>query len=478
MPFSRITQLKKWMLTFTLTAAAVCTQSTFANSIGYELNTMIPKYSPAKIGVMVQSMQTGQILYSRNANTFFAPASVQKLLTVTSALIHLTPQYRFPTRVMTYGSIQQGVLNGDLIFQFNGDPSLKVDDLVNLVKSVRADGIDRINGNVIIDDTAFNHIPYPAGWLWSDLITDFAAPLDTVIINRNKFGLSFIPARYAGERPELVPDMPYGAATFINHMKTTNYYVGNCPVSILSNEENQYLLRGCISKHAGKQYRTLAIRNMQMFTESLMREILLKHGIQFTGKIYAAKTPARSQLLTEHFSAPLKVVIIHLLKESDNLYADALFKKLGENCDHSRGSWQNGVQAVLSILSTHIGINPSQVSIVDGSGLSLYDKITPNDIAKTLFYIHTHPTIRNALVPALPIAGVDGTLAYRMGDLARGHLVHAKTGSMTGVSSLAGFVKTRSHGLLSFVIMINNVPKDRWPYIVLENHIVEYLARS
>ena len=83
-----------------------------------------------------------------------------------------------------------------------------------------------------------------------------------------------------------------------------------------------------------------------------------------------------------------------------------------------------------------------------------------------------------SLIPALPIAGVDGTLAYRMGSLASGHLVHAKTGSMTGVSSLAGFVKTRNHGVLSFVIMINKAPKDRWPYILLENHIVEYLARS
>ena len=136
------------------------------------------------------------------------------------------------------------------------------------------------------------------------------------------------------------------------------------------------------------------------------------------------------------------------------------------------------MQAVLYVLSHYVGINPNELSLVDGSGLSQYNRVTPSDVSKMLNYIDHNNMLRTTLVPALPIAGVDGTLAYRMGNLARGHLVHAKTGSMTGVSSLAGFVKTHNLGTLSFVIMINNVPKDRWPYILMENHIVEYLARS
>jgi D-alanyl-D-alanine carboxypeptidase/D-alanyl-D-alanine-endopeptidase (penicillin-binding protein 4) len=217
---------------------------------------------------------------------------------------------------------------------------------------------------------------------------------------------------------------------------------------------------------------------MEMFTQNLLRELLRQHNIQLRGKVFAAKTPINSRLLAEHLSAPLKTVIVHLLKQSDNLYADALFKKLGEYYGHRSGSWQNGLQAELMILSHDVGINLSQLSLVDGSGLSQYNKVTPNDVSKMLYYIDHHSALRDNLIPALPIAGVDGTLAYRMPDLARGRLVHAKTGSMTGVSTLAGFVKTRTHGLLSFVIMINNVPKDRWPYVLSENRIVEYLARS
>lgn len=432
----------------------------------------------ANIAVIVQSMNTGHVYYSKNANEFFAPASVQKLFTVSSALLNLTPNYRFNTRVLTTGKIDQGVLNGDLIFQFNGDPSLTEHNVIDLVKKTQALGLRKINGNVVIDDTAFDHIPYPAGWLWSDLITDFAAPLNTVVINRNAFGLKFIPARRAGDKPEIISSLPPGAATFINEMKTTRYPNWHCPVNIVSNEQNQYLVRGCLSQRSGPQYRTLAIRNVAMFTRSLLLQLLRQHDIQFSGKIFDAKAPANAQLLAEHLSAPLSHVIVHLLKTSDNLYADALFKKIGEHHGHTPGSWENGIAAVLTTLSRDVGIRPDQLSIVDGSGLSLYDKVTPNAVSQMLHYIHQNAMLRDSLVPALPIAGVDGTLAMRMPMLARNHLVHAKTGSMTGVSSLAGFVKTKYHGTLSFVIMINKIPKDRWPYILLENHIVEFLATT
>ncbi|HLB55956.1 MAG TPA: D-alanyl-D-alanine carboxypeptidase/D-alanyl-D-alanine-endopeptidase [Coxiellaceae bacterium] len=471
--------VKKFLFSFSIFIFSFFSLNSNAGYIADEISHMVRSVNPiAKIGVVVQSMNTGRTYYSRDANQYFAPASVQKLFTVSSALIDLGPNFHFATRVFTTGQTEQGVVHGDLIFQFNGDPSLTSQDMIGLVDQLRTLGIRRIDGNILVDNTAFNHIPYPAGWLWDDLISDFAAPLDTVIINCNKFGLSFVPARRAGERPELIPQLPPGSATFINEMRTTNYSTYNCPVSIVSNEANQYLVRGCLARRSGVQHRTLAIRNMEIYTQSLLRQLLYQHDIQFNGRIFSAKTPQNAHLLTEHLSAPLSHIIVHLLKESDNLYADALFKKMGEYHDHRPGSWQNGLTAVLTILSRDVGIDLNNLHLVDGSGLSQYNRVTPNDVSQMLHFIDDHSMLRNSLIPALPIAGVDGTLAYRMPNLARGRLVHAKTGSMTGVSTLAGFVKTRTHGVLSFVIMINKVPKDRWPYVLLENHIVELLARS
>lgn len=475
----RLLQCKKILISIVMLFATTSIQATSYvtyNPISQGLNRLLTNVNPSvHVGIVVQSMETGHIYFAKNANHLFAPASVQKLFTVSAALINLTPNYHFQTRLLSAGKINHGVLQGNLIFQFNGDPSLKQDDIVNLIKQLQTLGIHRIAGSVIIDDTAFDHIPYPAGWLWSDLNSDFAAPLNTVVINRNKFGLSFIPAHRIGEKPLLVPELPPGAATFINEMRTTNY---PCGISILSNERNQYLVRGCLPRRSGTQHRTLAIRNTFMFTSSLIRELLREHQIPFNGQILSGKTPIYSQLIAVHSSSSLGKLIVHLLKVSDNLYADTLLKKMGERYQHAPGSWQNGLQAEAPVFADDIGININHLRLIDGAGLSKYNLVTPDDIAELLNYVDHHTILRHTLIPALPIAGVDGTLQWRMPMLARGDRVHAKTGSMTGVSTLAGYVKTRNHGLLSFVIMLNNVPKNRWPCILLENNIVEFLARS
>lgn len=477
----RVSLVKKLLTSFCFLFAINATQGnayphneSIAQGINYYLSRIDPK---THIGIVVQSMNSGRVLYSKNANDFFEPASVQKLFTVASALIALSPNFHFDTNLLTTGRISDGVLHGNLIFKFSGDPTLKQSDIAEFVKKIKSMGINDITGNVIIDNTAYNHVPYPAGWVWSDLSLDFAAPLDTVIINRNQFGISLIPER-VGEKPRIEPHLPAGAATFYNEMLTTRYPTRNCPITFFSNQHGQYVIKGCLAKSSGPQARSLAIRNMEMYTRALIRVLLVKNNIQFHGAMYAAKTPVNATLLYEHQSASLSHIIIHLLKRSDNLYADTLLKKMGEHYAHGSGSWQDGLRAMRPILSQEAGVNLSNVHLIDGAGLSRYNLVTPNAVSAILCYIDHNRVLRETLIPALPIAGVDGTLAWRMPNLAKGHRLHAKTGSMDGVSTLAGFVKTENQGVLSFVIMANNVPKNRAPCLSLENHIAEYLART
>lgn len=461
-------------LTFFALQASAYSQQAITDGINHYLAQINPSMS---VGVVVQSMQTGQVLYSKNANHFFEPASVQKLFTVSSALMALKPTYRFQTKLLSTGNISEGVLNGNLIFQFNGDPTLTRSDIVAMVEKLKSMGVNDITGNVIVDNTAYNHVPYPAGWVWSDLSLNFAAPLDTVIINRNQFVATFIPARRVGEKPTIVTNLPPDSATFYNEMTTTRY--PGSPIAIFSNEHNQYVVRGSLPQSAGKEYRSLAIRNMEMYAQGLIRELLQKNNIQFHGKMFSGKTPANAQILEDHSSAPLGHIIIHLLKVSDNLYADTLLKKMGERyANGNGGSWQDGLDAMRPILANDMGINLHELHLIDGAGLSRFNLITPNAISTLLHYIDRNEMLSSTLIPALPIAGVDGTLAWRMPNLARGHRVHAKTGSMEGVSTLAGFVKTEHSGVMSFVIMANKVPKNRWQCLLMENNIVEMLARS
>lgn len=460
-------------LTFQANAYQQC------ESVAQGLQNLIKRTnSTASIGVVVQSMDTGRIYYSKNATQFFAPASVQKLFTVSAALLNLTPEYRFPTRLLTTGTVTNGVLNGDAIFQFSGDPSLTQTNVAELVKKLKLLGITKIAGKVIIDNTAYDHIPYPAGWSFDDLTSDYAAPLNTVIINRNRFGIAFIPGKKAGEKPTLDPQLPPGSATFFNDTTTTNYPQYSCPLKVFSNEHNQYMIKGCLARNQGIQRRAFAIRNMEMYTQGLLREFLRQQSITLTGGFETGKAPENAEVRYVNYSKPLSQLIVHLLKSSDNLYADSLLKKLGEKYNHRPGSWENGLYALKPTLSKHAGIDASVLHLNDGAGLSEYNKVMPQTVSQLLYFIEHNPMLRETLIPALPIAGVDGTLAGRMPILAKGKLLHAKTGSMGGVSTLAGFVKTAHHGLLSFVIMINNVPKNRSPYIVLENHIGEFLARA
>src|SRR3990167_3388477 len=312
--------LKKTVLCFIIFITSLTAQASpypRCGSISEGLQTLLNRINNpnVNIGVVVKSVATGHVYFSKNGNHFFAPASVQKLFTVSSALVNLKPDYRFPTRLLMTGNTHQGVLHGDLIFQFNGDQTFTQSNLIQLVDKLRAKGIQQIAGNIIIDDTAFNHIPYPAGWLWNDLSFDFAAPLNTVIINRNRFGVSFIPARRLGEKATIVPHLPPHTATFINELITTRHV---CPLTILSNANNQYLVRGCLPRAYGTEGRALAIRNMQLYTKNLIHELLSQRHIAFNRGVYYAKTPIGSQLIASYQSKPLSHIIIHLLKHSDN----------------------------------------------------------------------------------------------------------------------------------------------------------------
>lgn len=435
------------------------------------------RHYDAAIGIYVQSLQTGRVYFSKNAQSLLAPASIQKLITVSAALLFLKPTFQFTTSLFKTGSIDHGVLNGNLYVQFSGDPSLKRSDLFALLSKLKTKGIEQINGNVIIDDNAFDHIPYPPGWAWDDLSYDYAAPLRTIVIDRNRFSMRFAPSRVAGAHAILSTNLPNGVITIFNHVRTTRYRVRHCPVSIYSNDRNQFAIHGCLLQSAGKQSRALAVRNMLPLAKAYVDEALKNENIAYIGKIKEAKTPLNSVVLAQHDSAPLSQLIMHLLKKSDNLYANALLKKMGAVYFHRPGSWQNGLAAEKAILLP-VGLNISNVRLNDGAGLSRYNYVTPLFMSKVLWTINRNATLKKYLVPALPIAGVDGTLIYRMSNLGKQQCLRAKTGSTDNISSLAGFVRTKNHGLVSFVVIANNFVNNRYWYVSLENKIGEYLYHA
>lgn len=431
--------------------------------------------SGTNIGIIVTQVSNGRVLYSQRANFLFSPASALKLFTAVAALHFLKPDFRFNTSLLTNGSVKDHTLNGDLIVKFSGDPELTAGDISQLVGQLAHLGINNINGRIYIDNSDYSFVPYPPGWLWDDLSYGYAAPLNTIIIDRNKFGLLLEPSRQAGGQPKLTPYIPAGVVHIINESRTTAKNEKGCPLTIYSDLDSNYRISGCLSRAWGdKQQRTLAIRNPFSYARVLIENALQKNHINHSGTITSHTAASNMTVLAQHQSPPLSIMLREMLKKSDNLTTDSLLKKMGQLYFKEPGSWQNGLAALKNILAP-TRINFKECLINDGAGMSRYNLITPAQFVTLLNFAYRDSNIINSLWPALPIAGQDGTLAGRMQPAAAGGRVHAKTGTMTGISALAGYINTKHHGMLSFAIMVNGYVGKDHPFKYLQDRICEYL---
>lgn len=438
----------------------------------HKANVVKPNVS---YGVIVRNAKTGKVLFSKQSYHLYAPASVQKLFTAIAALSYLGSRFRFTTQLLTQGNIKDHTVEGNLTVKFSGDPEFKTADLDVLIAKLKELGINHIKGHVYLDNMDYGSVPYAPGWMWDDLTYSYAAPLNAIIINRNKFLLQFIPAKKGNVRPKLYPILPAGVVTLENNITTTSRFTKKCPLTIYSDIHNHYRLAGCINRHWGQQRRTLAIRDPNRYAKVLVAQALQDNHIGYSGSIKFRKARPNSIILAAHQSPPLRKMLKEMLKNSDNLTADSLLKKIGERYYKEQGTWQNGLRALKLILKpTHIDFKHNLIN--DGAGLSRYNLVSPIQLTKLLYYAYHDPNIRKSLIPALPIGGIDGTLIGRMWPVVDGRRVHAKTGSMTGVTTLSGYIYSRHHGVLIFAIMMSGfVGKDR-PLLHVEDRMCDFLT--
>jgi D-alanyl-D-alanine carboxypeptidase/D-alanyl-D-alanine-endopeptidase (penicillin-binding protein 4) len=466
------------LLAFVISGLISAPPVVVANDIQTGIYHLLGQARPGtNIGMIVTQVSSGRVLFAQRADYLFGPASVLKLFTAVAALHFLKPDFHFNTSLLTNGSVKNHILYGDLFVKFSGDPELTTADVNNLITKLAQIGVQEITGHVYIDNTDYSFVPYPPGWLWDDLSYGYAAPLNAVIIDRNKFILHLEPSKQDHAQPKLSPIIPAGVAHFINDAQTTAHNEKGCPLTIYSDLNSNYHVSGCISRIWSKQRRTLAVRDPFIYARVLIATALQKDHIRYAGNITARAATATMNVLVQHQSPSLAIMLREMLKKSDNLTTDSLLKKIGQLYFKQPGSWQNGLAALKKILSP-TGIDFKKCLINDGAGLSRYNLITPAQFAALLNFAYRDSNIINALWPALPIAGQDGTLAGRMQPVAAGGRVHAKTGTMTGISALAGYINTKHHGMLSFAIMVNGfVGKDR-PFKHLQDQICEYLITN
>lgn len=446
-----------------------------AGQLTGELNHIIAANNlNADVTVYVKSMRHGDALYTRNIYKPFAPASTLKIFTAEAALVFLGPEYRFATQLLTDAkSVKNGILQGNLYVVLSGDPTLTYYDLINLVLLLHNYQITAVAGNVYIDNSAYDQRFYGPGWDNKDKTYCYAAPISASIINHNCLSFKVDSAKTPGKPAQVVTSSKYFYPAINNGVVTKGDHNRACSLHLTNSLGSAINIQGCLPKggYAGISY---VVTNIPDYNRALFKSLFLRTGIHVAGSITFGSAAGNLSLIGQHASEPLKIMIVELLKKSDNIIAGALFKKIGQLYTRTPGSWENGSLAVSKILAQHAHLNTSGLRILDGSGLSSYNLTSASQMMQVLDFAFHHGPTSYDFISALPIAGIDGTLKHRMGNIAR--KVRAKTGTISGVVSLAGYVLGANKEPLAFVIIINGAKHQSWQFRSMEDQIVTALT--
>ena len=451
----------------------------------------------AEWGIEAVSLDTGKTVYSFNADKLFTPASNTKLFTTATALALIGPDYRFHTTVETSGAIDKyGRLMGDLTIIGRGDPnlsgrtlpySLKTERklpplhlLDELADQVAARGIKLIDGDIVADDSYFAYERYGEGWSQDDLVFEWGAPVSALTINDNVMFVSILPAANVGDK------------AFINVSPFPEYYAidnrvltspsGTGPRRIYINREpgsRNLTIWGNIPLDDAGASQSLAIEDPADFTARYFATQLDKRGIALYGKIRTHHTDLASistfsvtatasagggldrrpptvpppLTLASFDSVPLVQDIKVINKVSQNLHAELLLRLLGRE-KGTAGTIEGGLEVERGFL-LQADIRPEEYVFFDGSGLSRENLVSPRAVVKLLSFAAKQPW-GAAYVDSLPVGGVDGSLLDRFKDAAMLGRIKAKTGSLTHVNALSGFLTSMKGEHLVFSIFVNN----------------------
>lgn len=413
------------------------------------------------IGVEVFDLTTGKKLYSRNAGKSFIPASNMKLFSDAAALMVLGPDYRFKNQLSTNATqLAHGTLQGSLYLHLSGDPSFDHHRLAALFRGLKAWQIQHIQGNVIIDSSHAIVSPYPPGWSKTDFIYSYGAPVAPVMIDANRLMVTVNPAA-SPEQPAIIETNDASHSIVINNQVKTKAKGVLCGVAFILDQENHLTVRGCVNvgQWAVQQY--MAIRNPLAYAQGMIKQQLKEANIELSGQVVLGKAPAGSLLIASEMSKPIAQLMADTLKPSDNLYADSLFLHAAEKLQGSPVNWAEAQPLLKKFIQQETGIDLTSAVFTDGSGLSRFDLLTPMQTVSLLRFLYERFPVSYEYIAALPVSGRDGTLQRRLKKPEQQDLVRAKTGSMTGISSLSGYLYTANAHTLAFAIFINRVPGSR-----------------
>ncbi len=454
-------------ITLTLCAAVMLT-SAHADEIS-EINAKMPSGASNGVAYSYDDMAT---VYGQNADIYFRPASTQKVITALAGLLYLGPNYQIKTRLLVNNKsissdnrllIKNGVLDGDVELEFRGDPQLKRTDVKNLLDTLKKAGVSRINGALYLNYGYFNGHDYAEGWSWDDLSKCFTAPPASIIIDGNCTSIQLHAPTLGGKVTATIPPKtPITVDTSELEVVTASEFYGGCTLDLQRDSHNVYRFSGCIPVQKKEALGlSVAIQDPNEWGQKIVSGLISDLGITVTGGVkLTRKSPGVQIQYASYLSQPLHVMLKRCLLKSVNIIADSVAKTIGTVYYNRPANYYMSSIAIRNILKKH-DVYLGNATIIDGSGLSPHNLITPRQMLGVLEYIKLHNSEIH-LMELLPVAGVSGTLGGR-GSLMKAPLlknVTAKTGTLDGVSNLAGFLKDSKGNTVPFVYFMNNLSYD------------------
>jgi serine-type D-Ala-D-Ala carboxypeptidase/endopeptidase (penicillin-binding protein 4) len=414
------------------------------------------------VAIVVQPLSGEPPLISHNQAKAMNPASVMKLVTTYAALEALTPAYRWKTEVYSNGPVRQGVLEGDLIIKGYGDPALNNAELWRLLQQVQQQGVRHIKGNLLLDASVYvpelSQRPILDDEPWRAYNVNPYALLVNGAHSSFRFGVI-----KEGSKPlvNITPEFELPQIKLVNTVQVSKGpcadWRSNLQYAVAASADGATVtFSGSLPEQCDERYLELSVFSQQQYAAYTFKKLWTQLGGRLDGQVQAAVLPASASLVTTWWSAPLDAVVRDINKWSNNVMTRQLMLTIGMQAGYAPVDESRGALALRQVLQKQ-GLSFAELVLENGSGLSRNERISAEHLAQLLITAYQRP-LMPVLMASLPMLGLDGTLKNRLPDPASQGMAYLKTGSLEGVSSIAGYVQD-TQGKRYVVVMLVNHPQ-------------------
>lgn len=444
------------------------------------LNSSVATNSTASVEIV--DVETGRVVGARNPRMAVAPASNMKLFTTAAAMDLLGDRFEFTTGVFARGTVEpSGVLRGDLKISGGGDPSIggRFHDgnatavIDQWATDLKGQGIRTVAGDLILEygyfDTEYVHPTWPE----DQLVNWYEAPIAALSMQEGCVLIRVLPSA-PGQRAIVEMQPPNTYLTVENSAVTgggRGVFITRVP------RTNRIIVRGNVPARSGPTEVFVTVMNPIHYFANVAHTALMRNGISFQGtvKLVARDNRPDWRLVAAH-TTPLSVVSFVINKKSQNQYAEQLLKTVGAEI-RKDGSFRGGSQAVTEWLTSKVRVPANEFSMVDGSGMSRFNRASAHAFTDLLRYVWTKP-YRHEFLSSMPYAGErDSRLRRRLNQEPYARTVYAKTGYISGVVGLSGYVRAQSGKVYAFSFLFNRYRTGVFGVYNLQDSMLKEIVR-